>query len=141
MGFHIGATPKTLAAPVTKNMSPTYSPEIQGWDFNWLELLEWLEEGGSLATNNSNQLKSQPCIFGEYIRLMFLAGPPGVALVPTGYAQKSPRSLVMSNLLEEQSLSFTCISKKMLLHSFIHSFSLGMSPWSKEADNLSKFRA
>ena len=32
-----GATPKTPAAPVTKNISPTYTPEIQGWDFSWLE--------------------------------------------------------------------------------------------------------
>ena len=40
------ATPKTPWAPVTKNTSPTYSPEIHGWDFSWLGLLEWLEEGG-----------------------------------------------------------------------------------------------
>ena len=37
-----GATPKTPAAPVTKNINPMYSPEIHGWDFSWLELLEWL---------------------------------------------------------------------------------------------------
>ena len=42
------ATPKTPATPVTKNISPTYSLEIQGWNVSWLELLEWLEEGGSL---------------------------------------------------------------------------------------------
>ena len=29
---YIGATPKTLAALVIKNISPMYSPEIQGWD-------------------------------------------------------------------------------------------------------------
>jgi hypothetical protein len=34
---YTGATPKTMAAPVTKNISPTYSPEIPGWDFSWLE--------------------------------------------------------------------------------------------------------
>ena len=48
-GSDTGATPKTSAAPVTKKFSPMYSPEIQGWDFSWLEILEWLEEGGSLA--------------------------------------------------------------------------------------------
>ena len=57
------ATPKTPATPVTKNISPTHSPEIQGWDFNWLELLEWLEEGGSLATNNSSKLRSRPALY------------------------------------------------------------------------------
>ena len=40
------ATPKILAPPVTKNISPVYSREIHGWDFSWPELLEWLEEGG-----------------------------------------------------------------------------------------------
>ena len=78
---HTRATPKTQAAPITKNISPTYSPEMQGYNFSWLELLEWLEEGGSLATNISSQLKSQPYISGEYVGLMFLIGPPGVALV------------------------------------------------------------
>ena len=43
---HTRATPKYSAAPVTKKSSPTYSPKIQGWDFRWLELLEWLEAGG-----------------------------------------------------------------------------------------------
>ena len=43
---HTRATPKIPEAPVTKKPSPTYSPEIQGWDFRWLELLEWLEAGG-----------------------------------------------------------------------------------------------
>jgi hypothetical protein len=31
-------TKATLGGP-TKNISPTYSPEVQGWDFSWLELL------------------------------------------------------------------------------------------------------
>ena len=44
-GCDTRATPKT-PAPVTKNTSPTYSLEIQAWDFSWLELLEWLKEGG-----------------------------------------------------------------------------------------------
>jgi hypothetical protein len=49
---------------------------MDGWDFSWLELLEWLEEGGS-----SSQLKSQPCISREYVGLIFLVGLPGVAMV------------------------------------------------------------
>ena len=44
--LHTRATPKTPVAAVARNTSPMYSPEIQGWDFRWLELLEWLEEGG-----------------------------------------------------------------------------------------------
>ena len=63
---------------------PMYSPQIQSWDFSRLELLEQVEEGGSLATNNSSQLILQPCISREYVGLMFLAGPPGVALVLEG---------------------------------------------------------
>ena len=77
---HTGATPKTRAASVTKNISPTYSPEILGRDFNWLEILEWME-GGSLATNTFIQLKSKLSVFGEYVGLVFLAKPPDVALV------------------------------------------------------------
>ena len=61
------STPKTLATPITRNMSPTYSLEIRGW--------------GLQAISGSSQLKSQPCISGEYVRLMFWVGPPGVALV------------------------------------------------------------
>ena len=82
--IHGVATPRTPTAPVTKNIMPMYSPEIQSWDFNMLELLEQVEEGGSLATNNSSQLILQPCISREYVGLMFLAGPPGVALVLEG---------------------------------------------------------
>ena len=71
---HTWATPKTPATQVTKNINPTYSPEMYGWDFSWLELLEWL--------------KSQPCISEEYVGLMFLVGPPGVALVSPMYVQE-----------------------------------------------------
>ena len=52
---------------------------------SWLELLEWLKEGQSLATNSSSQDKSQPCNHGEYIGLVVLPGGAvgifGVALV------------------------------------------------------------
>ena len=79
------ATPKIPATEPTKNPSPTYYPEIQGWDLCWLELLEWLEEGHNLVTNSSSQLKSQPYIPKEYVGLVFLAGSVaeifGVALV------------------------------------------------------------
>ena len=36
---------------------------------------------GSLATSSSIQLKSQPCISGEYVGLVFMVGHTGVALV------------------------------------------------------------
>ena len=42
-----------------------------------------LEEGGYSATSSSSHLKSQPCIPGEYVGLVFLVGPTGVALVST----------------------------------------------------------
>ena len=78
-------TPIIPAAEPTKNTNPTYSSGIQGWDLCWLELLGWLEEGQSLATSNSSQMKSQPCIPEEYVGLVFLAGSSagiiGVALV------------------------------------------------------------
>ena len=67
LGLHTRATPKTPAAPVARNTSPTYSPEIQGWDFRW--------------DFSSSHLKSHPCISGECIGLVFLARPSGVALV------------------------------------------------------------
>ena len=85
---HTRATPEIPAAEPAKNTSPYVFSGNIGWDLCWLELLEWLEEGQSLATNSSNnysQLKSQPCIPGEYVGLMFLAGSAagifGVALV------------------------------------------------------------
>ena len=85
MGYDTKATPIIPACPPGKSVSPTYSPGIQGWDLSWLEMLEWLEEGQSLATNSSSQDKSQPCIPGEYVELVFLAGGAagifGVALV------------------------------------------------------------
>ena len=69
----------------TKNTSPTYSPEIQGWDFRWLELLVAGYPLSSSHSSSSSQLKSQPCISGEYVGLVFLvtgaAGVFGVALV------------------------------------------------------------
>ena len=74
----------TRATPVgpTRNTSPTYSPEIQGWDFRWLELLVASYPPSSSHSSSSNQLKSQPCISGEYVGLVFLvAGVFGVALV------------------------------------------------------------
>ena len=70
------STPETLATPVTRNMSPTYSLEIRGW--------------GLQAISGSSQLKSQPCISGEYVRLMFWVGPPGVALVWAAYMETNP---------------------------------------------------
>ena len=57
---HTGATPKPPAAPVTKNIGPTYSPEIQGWDFSWLELLGWLKEG--VACNQQLQPTEIPAL-------------------------------------------------------------------------------
>jgi hypothetical protein len=81
MKFHTRATPKSSAAPALKNISPTYSPGIHGWDLWWLELLERLVAGGSSSSHH----KSQPYIPGEYVGLVFLrAGAAellGVALV------------------------------------------------------------
>ena len=51
-----------------------------GISVGWSYWSGW-KKGGSLATNNSNQLKSQPCIYGEYVGLVFLAGHTGVVLV------------------------------------------------------------
>jgi hypothetical protein len=64
----------TRATPggLTKNISPTYSPVIHGWDFSWLELLVAGYPPSSSYSNISSQLKSQPCISGEYVGLMFL---------------------------------------------------------------------
>ena len=63
-------TKATLGGP-TKNISLTYSPEILGWDFNWLELLVAGYPPSSTHSNSSSQLKSQLCIFREYVGLMF----------------------------------------------------------------------
>ena len=38
-------------------------------------------QGHTKKPSSSNHLKSQPCISGEYVGLVFLVGPPGVALV------------------------------------------------------------
>ena len=65
---HTKVTPGGLA----KNINPTYSPEIQGWDFSWLDLLVARLPLSSNHSSSSSQLKSQPCISGEYVGLMFL---------------------------------------------------------------------
>ena len=83
--LHTRATPGGPA----KNTSPTYSPEIQGWDFRWLELLVAGYPPSFSHSSSSSQLKSQACISREYVGLVFLvtgAGVFGVALV----SQPSP---------------------------------------------------
>ena len=75
------ATPKTPVAPVTKTLAlrilwKSRAGILVGWSY-WSG---W-KKGGSLANRSSSQLKSQSCISGEYVGLMFLTGPPGVALV------------------------------------------------------------
>ena len=64
-------TRATLGGP-TKNISPTYSLEIHGWDFSWLELLfarlpPFLPVAPVAHSSSSSQLKSQPCISREYV--------------------------------------------------------------------------
>ena len=70
----------------TKNPSSSSHQKHQPYVFSrntWLgfQLAGATGVAGSLATNSSSQLKSQPCISREYIGLMFFAGPLGVALV------------------------------------------------------------
>ena len=66
-----------MATPVcpAKNISPTYSPEIHGWDFSWLELLvamlPLLPVTLVVVPIMCFQLKFQPCISGEYVGLLF----------------------------------------------------------------------
>ena len=79
------AISKIPAAEPTKNISPTYSSGIHGWDFSWLELLVARLCPSSSHSSSSNQHKSQPCISGEYVGMIFLAGSDagifGVAMV------------------------------------------------------------
>ena len=79
--YHTRATP----GGADRNTSPTYSPEIHGWDFRWLELLVASYPPSSSHSNSSCHLKSQPCISEEYVGLVFLATGTarifGVALV------------------------------------------------------------
>ena len=66
----------TRATPVgpARNTSLTYSLEIQGWDFRWLELLvAGYRPSSSHSSSSSIHLKSHPCIYGEYVGLVFLA--------------------------------------------------------------------
>ena len=80
-----GTKSDTRATPVgpAKKTSPTYSPGIQGWDFRWLELLVAGYPPSSSHSSSSNHVKSQPCIPGEHVGLVFLstgvAGVFGVA--------------------------------------------------------------
>ena len=72
----------------TKNISSSSHQKHQPYVFSenteisvgWSYWSGW-KQGVSLASNSSSQLKSQPCISREYVGLMFLAGPLGVALV------------------------------------------------------------
>ena len=76
---HIRATP----GGQPKNINPTYSPEIGGWDFSWLELLVARLPPSSNHSSSSSQLKSQPYISGEYVGLMFLVtGATGFLVWP-----------------------------------------------------------
>ena len=63
----------TRATPVcpVKNTSTTHSPELRGWDFSWLEMLVARLPPYSSHSSSSNQSKSQPFIFGEYVGLVF----------------------------------------------------------------------
>ena len=103
----ISCSTGSRATPVgpTRNTSPTYSPGIHGWDYRWLELLVAGYPPSSSHSSSSSHLKSQPCILGEYVGLVFLsigaAGIAGVALVSAatttyetlGGSQSSPSAL------------------------------------------------
>jgi hypothetical protein len=102
-----------------KNINPTYSPEIHGWDFSWLKLLVAGYPPSSSHSSSSSQLKSQPCIFGEYAGLMFLvtvaAGVFGVAPV---LAPNSGLTLAFS----VQNPSNSAIYKKWKIVSNLNNF-------------------
>jgi hypothetical protein len=70
--INIWATPHHTKNPNSsshQNISPTYQLLVAGYP------------PSSNHSSSCSQLKSKPCISGEYIGLMFLAGPPGVAMV------------------------------------------------------------
>ena len=71
--------------PSQKHQPYVFSGNTGGWNFRWLELLVASYPPSSSHSSSSSHLKSQPCISGEYVGLVFLAteatGVFGVALV------------------------------------------------------------